>query len=62
MIFKGLSFQRIKQIFLEGESPTLKPVEVKIIRNRNPGGKEGSKKTINEVRKHINILEGHYRR
>ena len=44
MIFKGLSFQRIKQIFLEGESPTLKPVEVKIIRNRKPGGKEGLKK------------------
>ena len=36
---------------------SLKLVEVKIERNRNPGGKEGLK----EVRKHINILERHQR-
>ena len=33
-------------------------MEVKIKMNRNPGGKEGLK-TINEVRKNINILERH---
>ena len=36
-------------------------MEVKIKRNQNPGGKEGLKKTINEVRKHINILERHHK-
>ena len=33
-------------------------MEVELKTNRNPGGKEGLK-TINEVRKHIIILERH---
>ena len=36
-------------------------MEVKINRNQNPTGKEGLKKMINKVRKHINILEPHQR-
>ena len=36
-------------------------MEVKIKRNRNPGEKKRIKKSINKVRKHINILEGHQR-
>ena len=39
----------------------LKLVEIKIKRNWNPGGKRRTKKSINKVRKHINILEHHQR-